>query len=87
MAVDVGIEILGARLDADLTQAQLAKKLGTKQPSVARVERGKVLASLPFLQRIANATKHRLVVKLVGCSPCFTSSDTHTTESLVSFST
>lgn len=83
--IDVGLEILGARIDADLTQSALAKKLGTKQPSVARVERGRVLASIPFLQRIARATNSSLILKLIHNDPRFVSTGTVTTESSVSF--
>ena len=81
LAIDVGLEILCARLDADLTQTQLAKKLGTKQPSVARVERGRVLASIPFLSRIAKATNHTLVISLLPKDERFASNGTFTHES------
>jgi DNA-binding XRE family transcriptional regulator len=50
------------REDAGLTQAQLAARVGTKQPGIARVERGRSVASLELLHRIAAATGHTLRV-------------------------
>ena len=80
IAIDVGLEIRCARLDADLTQTQLAKRLGTKQPSGARAERGRVLASIPFLARIAKATDHTLVITLLPKDERITSKNTFTSE-------
>lgn len=37
---DVAIAVRGMREQAGLTQAQLAKMVGTSQPSIARMERG-----------------------------------------------
>jgi ribosome-binding protein aMBF1 (putative translation factor) len=51
--------IIEARLRAGLSQAALAKKIGTKQPAIARMEGGK-LPSTATLQRIAKATGSRL---------------------------
>lgn len=44
-----------ARADKGLTQTQLAKKLKTKQPSIARLESGKTPPSISFLNDIARA--------------------------------
>lgn len=44
-----------ARLRAGLTQAELAKKMKTKQPSIARVEGCKILPSIEFLVKLAKA--------------------------------
>lgn len=51
--------IIEARLRAGLSQAALARKIGTKQPAIARIEGGK-LPSTMTLQRIAKATGSRL---------------------------
>lgn len=48
-----------ARLHAGLSQAALAKKTGTKQPAIPRIEGG-TLPSTATLQRIAQATGSRL---------------------------
>lgn len=46
-----------ARMKADLTQAQLAKRIGTTQSVIARLEGGtdKRVPSIPLLARIAAA--------------------------------
>jgi transcriptional regulator with XRE-family HTH domain len=51
--------VIEARMRAGLSQAALARKIGTKQPAIARIEGGK-LPSTATLQRIAKATGSRL---------------------------
>ena len=53
--------IIDARLMRGLTQKQLADLVGTKQPSIARIESGMMLPTLPFLEKIAKALKTNLV--------------------------
>ncbi len=58
--------ILAARERADLTQAQLAKLIGTTQSVISRLEDADYEGrSLTMLQRIADALNHRLEVRLV----------------------
>jgi len=62
-------ELLGsfikAREKAGITQAELAKKIGTKQPALSRLETGRFAkATLETLNKIADALDMRLVVKL-----------------------
>ena len=45
---------------AGLTQAQLARKMGTTQPVVARLESGRTRPSMRTLGRLAEATGSRL---------------------------
>ena len=52
--------LLRARIEAGLTQEELAARMGTKQEVIARWEGGKVVPSARTLQRIAAATGHRL---------------------------
>ncbi len=59
---DVSLLVTEARLFAGLTQGELAKKMKTKQPSIARVESGRVLPSLDFLHRLAKAVGTELVL-------------------------
>src|SRR5680860_35308 len=47
--------ITEARYHYKLTQVQLAKKVGTQQPSIARIESGSTLPSLSFLERLADS--------------------------------
>jgi ribosome-binding protein aMBF1 (putative translation factor) len=52
--------MIKARADANLTQEQVAKAMGTTQAVIARLESGKVLPSARTLERFAKATKTRL---------------------------
>ena len=47
--------IIAKRLKAGLTQAQLAKKLGTRQSAISRLEHGSYNPSLAFLAKLAKA--------------------------------
>lgn len=56
--------LVRARAAARLTQAQLARRLGTTQSAVARLEGGRVSPSFATLRRYAEATGTRLIVSL-----------------------
>jgi len=58
--------ITEARIYSGYTQSELAKKIGTKQPSIARIERGTSLPSLSFLQKIAKALNTYLIAPKFG---------------------
>lgn len=53
IAIKLGSLITNVRLDSKLSQAELAKKIGTQQPSLARAEAGDVAPSVEFLYKIA----------------------------------
>lgn len=55
--------IIQARLESGLTQAELAKKLKTKQANISRLESGKVSPSIPFLQKVAEVFGKKLEIK------------------------
>jgi predicted transcriptional regulator len=57
-------ELISARVRAGLTQAELAKRMGTTQSAIARLESGARLPSVKTLLRFAKATKSRPVLKL-----------------------
>ncbi len=57
--------MIRARTAANLTQSELARRIGTTRSAVARLEGGRVLPSLSTLRRYAEATGTRLNVKLV----------------------
>jgi len=61
--------ILKARAEAGMTQAQVAERMGTKAPSVARLENalvtGKHSPSIATLQKYAAALGKRLEVRFV----------------------
>jgi len=48
-------QIARLRTMRGLTQQELAELVGTKQPSIARLENGKSLPNLSFLKRVAAA--------------------------------
>ena len=52
--------MMKARADADMTQEQVAKAMGTTQAVIARLESGRVLPSTRTLERFAKATRTRL---------------------------
>jgi ribosome-binding protein aMBF1 (putative translation factor) len=52
--------LIKARSEADMTQEQVDKAMGTTQAVVARLESGKVLPSTRTLERFAKATRSRL---------------------------
>ena len=61
--------IYEARTKAGLTQAELAKRVGTSQPVIARLENASYRGhSLSMLQRIASAVDKRVDVRLVSTS-------------------
>lgn len=56
--------LIRARTKARLSQAELAKRLGTTQSAVARLESGGISPSLSTLRRYAEATGTRLHLEL-----------------------
>ncbi len=56
--------IIEMRIKKGLTQAVLAKKIGTQQSAVARLESGNYNPSVAFLGRVASALDARLEVSL-----------------------
>ena len=63
---DVSQLIAQARYHKNLSQEKLAELVGTKQPSIARMESGKTLPSLSFLEKIAEALGTHLVAPKFG---------------------
>ena len=56
--------LIAARTRANLTQAELAEKMGTSQSTIARLESGAAKPSLSTLRRYAKATGARLKITL-----------------------
>lgn len=68
-ALDAEFELLEsmikAREEAGISQEELARRIGTKQPALSRLERGGFAkATVETLNKIADALDMRLVVKL-----------------------
>jgi len=56
--------LIEARVNAHLSQAELAQRMGTSQSTVARLESGAARPSLTTLRRFAKATGMRLKITL-----------------------
>lgn len=58
--------IIEARVRKGVTQEQLAKKLGTKQSAIARLESGRANPSISFLKKLAQALNSNLQIKFTS---------------------
>ena len=67
---EVAIAVRSMRMGAGLTQAQLAKRIGTSQPTIARLEKGLDVRTPRWdtLQRIASALGRQLKLKFAASS-------------------
>jgi len=65
MAESTGTLIKTARLEAGLSQADVAERAGTSQPAVARYERGLETPTLPTLERLLRACGRGLALQAV----------------------
>ena len=54
--------VMDVRNRAGLTQEELARRMGTTQPVVARLESGRTRPSMRTLERLAEATGSRLLI-------------------------
>ncbi len=63
--MEPGYQIARLRIQRGLTQAQLAEMVGTRQPTIARLENGSSVPSLSFLERIARALDARIELHVV----------------------
>jgi transcriptional regulator with XRE-family HTH domain len=57
-------QVARLRIMRGLTQEQLAQMVGTKQPSIARLESGSVVPRLDFLRRVVEALGGILTIKI-----------------------
>ncbi len=58
-------ELIGKRLEKNLTQKQLAEKIGTKQSAICRLESGEGNPSFKFLKRVAEGLDSKLQISFV----------------------
>lgn len=61
---DVARELIHARVRAHLTQAEVARRMGTTQSVIARLESGTKSSNLKTLEKFAIATGSHLQVRL-----------------------
>ena len=57
--------VKGLREKKKMSQVQLAALAGTKQPNIARLESGKVIPKLDFLEKVARSLGGHLDVRIV----------------------
>ena len=62
---DLAGMVLRARISANLTQTELAEKIGTRQSNISRLESGGCNPSFDLLARVAEATGRKLIVDIV----------------------
>lgn len=60
---EIARAVIRARIEKGLTQAQLAKKVKTRQSVISRLERANTTPSLSFLKRLASALNASLHVQ------------------------
>lgn len=63
--LEPGYQVARLRMQRGLTQAQLAGMVGTRQPSIARLENGSTAPSLSFLNKIAEALNAKIEFRLI----------------------
>ena len=63
--LEIAYQILQLRKKQGLSQTQLAKRLGTSQSNVARMEAGQQNFTADTLQRIASAFRRELKIQFV----------------------
>ena len=56
-------QVIKARKKKGFTQADLAKKIGTKQSAIARMESGNINPTVGFLEKIAEALDSKLQIQ------------------------
>lgn len=61
-AIMVGSAVRAARLRSGVSQAELARRAKTSQPSIARLEKGQVSPTVISLDRIARALGTELII-------------------------
>lgn len=57
--------LIRARAKKGMTQEEIARRMGTKQPVISRIESGRANPSVAFLKRLAQVLGTRLEIKFV----------------------
>ncbi|MDO4961532.1 MAG: helix-turn-helix transcriptional regulator [Eubacteriales bacterium] len=58
-------ELIRARMDSNMTQAELAEKSGIRQSNISRIENGNALPRLDTLSLLAKAMGKQLKISLI----------------------
>ena len=59
-------QVIKARIELGLTQAELAKKIGMKQSNISRFESGEYNPSIEFLSKIATGLNKTINIQLTN---------------------
>ena len=57
-------QIIAKRIKLGMSQKDLAKKMGTKQPSIARFESGYYNPTISFLKKVSEALDSKLKIRI-----------------------
>ena len=58
-------QVIGERIKQNISQKELADRMGTKQANISKLENGNANPSLDFLKRLASSLGKKLEIKLV----------------------
>ena len=56
--------VIEKRIEQGMSQAELAKKIGTKQSAISRLESGNYNPSIKLLEKVAKALKLKLSISI-----------------------
>lgn len=66
LAMELAETVYRARETAGLTQAELARKMGTTQSAIAAIETGARTPTVELLERLARACGQRLTIRIAA---------------------
>ncbi len=62
--LDIANDVLALRLEKEWSQSELARRMGTQQSNISRIENGLANPTIEFLQRLAKALDTDLIIRL-----------------------
>lgn len=71
LAADLAELVYTLRTEAGITQTELARRMGTTQPSIARIEAGGNTPTLDLLDRLGKALSAPLTLTVAGHAVVF----------------
>jgi len=63
--MEPGYQIARLRIKEGLTQKELADRVGTQQPAIARIENGTTTPTLTTLKKISDALNAKVCVEII----------------------
>lgn len=64
--LEIGYQIFLAREKSGLTQSEMARRVGTKQSNISRLEQGNYNFTVEMLEKIAAALHAKLKIELIA---------------------